>query len=131
MYTRILALFSAVPYSSPATPGFLGEGINDDRLHALNANLAAHLTNTSLQIERGEAGVRLLDELAGCHIISLERPTDGQSLTGAGCDVLTAEGINDLKAQMADVLAETFKAAVDMSVHFQVRTGSCNQFHDI
>ena len=60
MYERILALFSAVPYSPPAKQD--SDGAEMD--------LAAHLTNTSLQTERGEAGVRLLDELVGCHILS-------------------------------------------------------------
>ncbi len=34
---------------------------------------------------------------------------------------LTAEDIDNLKHQVSEVLAETFKAAVEMSVHFQVR----------
>ena len=72
-------------------------------------DLAAHLTNTSLQTERGEAGVRLLDELPGCQILSLP-----------GLGTLALEDVQDLKDQMSDVLAAAFKAALEMSVHFQV-----------
>ena len=34
---------------------------------------------------------------------------------------LTAEDVEELKKQVCEVLADTFKAAVEMSVHFQVR----------
>lgn len=128
MYTRILALFSAIPYSPPATLESLDEeGADNVGLSTLNANLAAHLTNTSLQTERGEAGVRLLDELAGSHVLPLKRLTDGQSQAKVDYDTLTARDIEDLKAQIADVLAETFKAAIDTSVHFQVCMYGCTQ----
>ncbi len=33
----------------------------------------------------------------------------------------TADDISEIKAQISAVLAETIKAAVEMSVHFQVR----------
>jgi len=147
MYTRILSLFSAVPYSSPVA--------SDDKSTSdtINDNLAAHLTNTSLQTERGEAGVRLLDELIGCHVLSSssqtqslpseqphkrarqERPAramaemvDVDRIRASRTeelhrvpqrDALTTEDVQDIKSQIADVLAETFKAALDMSVHFQ------------
>ena len=74
-------------------------------------DLSAHLTNTSLQVERGEAGVRLFDELIGCNI--LNEPSNTTTLT--------QEDIEDIKTQMTEILAETFRAAMNMSIHFQVR----------
>ncbi|KZT06869.1 uncharacterized protein LAESUDRAFT_743194 [Laetiporus sulphureus 93-53] len=146
MYDRILALFSAVPYSNPS------EGKDSSTSSFINEYLAAHLTNTSLQTERGEAGVRLLDELIGSHILSSRlgasamQPQQQQVRTRqprppraigqmmdveqirvarkkqdeqAQRSVFTAEDIEDIKSQISEVLAETFKAALDMSVHFQ------------
>lgn len=150
MYTRILALFSASPYTA-LTAG--KDGADD---FDVNEDLAAHLTNTSLQKERGEAGVRLFDELVGCHIISSGTATSNQPAgpaahatrqprapraIGEALDVdairaarkeqaekaqqrrepslLSADDIEDLKSQVAETLAETFKAALEMSVHFQ------------
>ena len=136
MYDRILALFSAVPYKPPSKQSGGGE-----------VDLAAHLTNTSLQTERGEEGVRLLDELVGCHILSAPqhasrrqqplppramgvamdpdtlhaaRQQQAERAQGAQYPMLTADDIANLKHQVSEVLAETFKAAVEMSVHFQV-----------
>lgn len=153
MYNRILSLFSAVPYSAPT--------VSADKSTStyINEGLAAHLTNTSLQTQRGEAGVRLLDELIGCHIVSSTPvvPTVQQErrsrqprpprAMGEVMDVeqlrsarprhseqasptaepnrFTPEDVEDIKSQVADVLAETFKAALDMSVHFQV--GGCSE----
>ncbi|OBZ65628.1 hypothetical protein A0H81_14446 [Grifola frondosa] len=37
--------------------------------YTYTCTFSPHLRNTSLQTERGEAGVRLLDELIGCHIL--------------------------------------------------------------
>lgn len=105
MYDRVLALFAAVPYVSPTK----GEAVNDAA--AGNIDLTPHLTNTSLQIDRGEEGVHLLDELSGCHILSGAN-TDGGAL-------FTTEDINNIKVQMGSVLAETFKAALEMPIHFQ------------
>ena len=101
----MLALFSAVPYTPPT----------EELTASVQADLSAHLTNTSLQIERGEAGVRLLDELVGCHIL-------GQAGTSEDDATLTEDDLEDLKFQMAEILGETFHAALDMSVHFQVRS---------
>ncbi|KAK7058820.1 putative tubulin--tyrosine ligase pby1 [Paramarasmius palmivorus] len=96
LYTRVLALFSALPYQDPASE--LG-----------NIDLARHLTNTCLQVsDRGEEGVRLLDELAGCRILS-----------GSGDAVFTEDDIGDLKDQMKNILAETFAAALRDPVNFQ------------
>ena len=96
LYTRILALFSSVPFVLPEA--------GDPK-----PPLAPHLTNTSLQTDRGEAGVRLLDELIGCQILS------------PGWDrKLTEEDVNDLVDQAGEILSETFKAALENPVHFQV-----------
>ena len=35
---------------------------------------------------------------------------------------ISAEDVEDIKSQIAETLGETFKAALDMSVHFQVST---------
>ncbi|KAI6153449.1 tubulin-tyrosine ligase family-domain-containing protein [Pisolithus tinctorius] len=96
MYRRMLALFSCEPYDLPRR--------GNDKY------LLPHLTNTSLQIHRGEEGVRLFDELIGCHILS-----------GSRGDLLLSElDIADIKEQMARILADVFKAAVEQPVHFQV-----------
>ncbi|CDO72339.1 hypothetical protein BN946_scf184977.g36 [Trametes cinnabarina] len=100
VYDRILALFSAIPYSPPS--------VRQDGAEEHTVDLAAHLTNTSLQTERGEAGVRLLDELIGCHVLS-----------DPGHLAFSHDDISAIKLQISDVLSETFKAAVEMSVHFQ------------
>lgn len=96
MWTDILALFSSAPYSAPA---------EEDEI----ADLAKHLTNTSLQTDRGEAGVRLLSELVGSQIQS-----------GLSEDrVLTQDDITKIVDQASAVLAETFVAALASPVHFQ------------
>ncbi|KAI0033435.1 TTL-domain-containing protein [Vararia minispora EC-137] len=100
LYRRILALFSSKPYAPPK--------IADDEDGTL-VDLSAHLTNTSLQAHRGEEGVRLFDELIGCHILSGE---------GAG-RMLTAEHVQNIQDQCADALAEVFRAALETPVHFQ------------
>lgn len=138
LYDRILALFSSVPYESPSPPG--GTATQD---------LAAHLTNTSLQKDKGEEFVRLFDELVGCRVMKEgastihdttvrrgprrmmgqamdpdalreQRATQEAERTQAG-GVFTAEDLEDIKSQMSEALSETFKAALEMSVHFQVR----------
>ncbi|KIM85357.1 hypothetical protein PILCRDRAFT_817360 [Piloderma croceum F 1598] len=109
MYPRILALFSAVPYSPP-----IAEEIPERGGH-ISIDMTPHLTNTSLQRHRGE-GVRLLDELVGCPILSHSASSQNaidRQLT------LTNGDIAVLKDQMADVLSETFRAAIENPVHFQ------------
>ncbi|CCM00930.1 uncharacterized protein FIBRA_02977 [Fibroporia radiculosa] len=153
MYTRILSLFSAMSYSPPVV------STDKSSQASINKNLARHLTNTSLQTERGETGVRLLEELVECHVlppsphVGAVRPGEAHPrahqqraprVVGQVMDieqlrasqheqlrkaqdprqadlpkVLTAEDVADIKSQIADVLAETFYAALDMSVHFQ------------
>lgn len=80
-------------------------------------DLAPHLTNTSLQTNPGEQGIFLLDELLGCHVLS----GSGTSKNDIGNVLqLTVHDIAAIKDQMANVLSETFKAALEMPVHFQV-----------
>ncbi|KIM48050.1 hypothetical protein M413DRAFT_439754 [Hebeloma cylindrosporum] len=97
LYTRILALFSPVPYrhlSSSTGPSEI--------------DLRSHLTNTSLQSECGEANVRLLDELEGCHFLS-----------GGEDQQLCAADIDDLVSQIRNVLTDTFNSALQHPIHFQ------------
>lgn len=100
MYDRILALFSAVPYV--ATPTRSGKSSSID--------LTPHLTNTSLQNHNGEEGVRLLEELIGCRIVS----SDQDQLEFKREDTVS------ITSQMVGILAETFKAALESPIHFQV-----------
>ncbi|KAI0824268.1 tubulin-tyrosine ligase [Trametes gibbosa] len=138
VYDRILALFSAVPYVTPSK--------QDHDRKTGQLDLAPHLTNTSLQTERGEAGVRLLDELVGTHVLSSPpyhphkqqpkpRRAMGQAMDldarraamkqqatqtlGGEYPTFKAEDVSEIKRQISEVLSETFKAAVEMSVHFQ------------
>ncbi|KAI9445132.1 TTL-domain-containing protein [Lactarius indigo] len=101
LYTRVLALFSLKPYThpAPATDG----GID----------LVPHLTNSSLQTHRGEEGVRLFDELVGCHVMS------GDAGDGPKSNLLTQSHLENTQDQMAEALSETFKAAIQSPIHFQ------------
>jgi len=110
LYTRVLALFSSKPYTppAPATDG----GID----------LAPHLTNSSLQTHRGE-GVRLFDELVGCHVMS------GDPGGGPGSILLAQSHLENIQDQMADTLSETFKAAIQSPIHFQVRFIFAGEFY--
>lgn len=96
-----------MPYALPTGDGDSAEG-------RTKVDLTPHLTNSSLQTHRGEEGVRLLSELVGCNVLS-HQDADS-SLT------LTSEHIDGIIKQMGDVLAETFKAAVNAPIHFQVRS---------
>lgn len=100
---RLLALFAQKPYAPPAPAG--------DAI-----DLAPHLTNSALQTHRGEEGVRLLDELVGCHILSRGADAPGSDPT------LTLGHLGDIQDQVADALAETFTAALQSPIHFQVRS---------
>ena len=112
-YDRILALFSATPFTSPFSLDF-----SEDP-----TDISAHLTNTSLQKIRGEAGVRLFDELVGSHIISKPGHTSTEPQRGASEEVVFTEvDIYDIKKQIGELLRDSFQAALGMSVHFQVRT---------
>jgi tubulin--tyrosine ligase len=104
-----LALFSSKPYTppAPATDG----GID----------LAPHLTNSSLQTDRGEEGVRLLDELVGCHVMSGDA-------SGGPRSILTQGHLENIQDQMADTLSETFKAAIQSPIHFQVTFSFAGEF---
>ncbi|KAH7921796.1 tubulin-tyrosine ligase [Leucogyrophana mollusca] len=106
LYVRVLALFSSAPYEAPTVKDI---ACGDGRI-----DLIPHLTNTSLQTHNGEEGVRLLDELSGCRILSYPYgAADGEE------SYFTAGDIVSIQRQMANVLAETFKAAVETPVHFQ------------
>ncbi|KAG1826124.1 tubulin-tyrosine ligase family-domain-containing protein [Suillus subaureus] len=100
-----LQLFICV--CQPATK----RGAVNDAAAPGNIDLTPHLTNTSLQIDRGEEGVHLLDELSGCHILSGDNTDRGA--------LFTPTDIENIKVQMGSVLAETFKAALEMPIHFQ------------
>ena len=105
MYDRILALFAASPYEEPVR-----NQADDGRF--LRLDLKPHLTNTSFQDNPGQDVVRLLDELVGCRVGS--RVTDGPT-------EFTAEDLSNVIDQMAFILGETFKAALENPVHFQVK----------
>jgi hypothetical protein len=111
-YTRMLALFSSKPFALPSPSPVPGDAID----------LAPHLTNSSLQTtHRGEedAVVRLLDELVGCHIL----PRGVPDLPGSDPDsTLTSDHLADIQDQIADALAESFTAALQSPIHFQVRS---------
>lgn len=100
LYDRILALFSSETYIDP------NEVDNED---SLDIDLRPHLTNTALQTEAGEANVRLLNELEGCHVLS-----------GDKAGILKKADITALMFQVKDVLVDTFRAALQNPVHFQV-----------
>ncbi|KAG8700616.1 hypothetical protein FRC09_005843 [Ceratobasidium sp. 395] len=102
MCPNILALFAGTAYTPPHSSG-------DDDPDEID--LSPHLTNTSLQDNVDESSVRLLRELAGCTILS--GPL-------AGGITLSLEDISEIEDQAAEVLGETFKAALASSVHFQV-----------
>lgn len=95
-----MALFSSVAYTPPDISA-TGESGRID--------LRPHLTNTSLQTGLGESNVFLLDELEGCHILSGNE--EGS--------VFSRSHIDDLVKQMAGVVAEVFRAALQNPVHFQ------------
>jgi len=101
---RTLALFSSKPYISPVRAA---DGTVD---------LVPHLTNTSLQTHKGEEGVRLFDELLGCHILSGE---ESESDVPGGGSTLTVDHLANIQNQIADILAETFSAALQSPIHFQ------------
>lgn len=101
VYDRILALFSSAPYTSLSAR----EGVDQEA----DIDLRPHLTNTSLQTEFGESNVRLLDELENFHIIS-----GGENVK------FTSSDIKALQTDVAEVLGDVFKAALQNPVHFQV-----------
>ncbi|QRV90804.1 tubulin-tyrosine ligase [Ceratobasidium sp. AG-Ba] len=102
MCPNILALFAGTTYTQPQpSPD------NDPN----NVDLAPHLTNTSLQDDVHESSVRLLRELIGCTILS------GPSANNTS---LSAEDVSKIEDQVAEILGETFKAALASSIHFQV-----------
>jgi hypothetical protein len=121
LFEKILALFSAVPYVQPSVE-------EDEEGDLLPLDLGPHLTNTSLQTDRGEEGVRLFNELVSCHILSGPHGARTQFST---------DDMKSIIDQMVVILAETFKvhslvsngssltrqfqAALENPVHFQVQ----------
>jgi len=105
LYDRVLALFAASPYEEPASN-------QADDGQFLPLDLKPHLTNTSFQDNPGQDVVRLLDELVGCRVVSrvTSSPTE-----------FTTEDVTNIMDQMAFILGETFKAALENPVHFQVK----------
>lgn len=103
LYTRILVLFSAVPY---VEPGF------DSTRHEKPMDLAPHLTNTSLRGHHCDDGVRLLEELIDCRTLSKGLEDNAK---------LAKTDVDDIVSQIVDILAETFKAGLETPIHFQVR----------
>ncbi|KAL0580313.1 putative tubulin--tyrosine ligase pby1 [Marasmius crinis-equi] len=97
LYDRILALFSSKPYQHPD-------------LHQNEIDLACHLTNTSLQAHRGEEGVRLMNELVGCRVLSH---------SGETRRTFAEEDVANITSQMLHVLRETFEAALRDPINFQ------------
>ena len=97
----MLALFSSEAYVAPS---------KSENQHG-DIDLRPHLTNTCLQAETGDEYVRLLDELVGLDVLS---GVDDKQ------EKISKDDIDNLKRQMSEVLAETFRAAVQMPVHFQV-----------
>ena len=120
----MLALFSWKPFALPTR----ATGDDDDAI-----DLAPHLTNSSLQTDRGreleeEGLVRLLDDLVGCHILSSLRGAAPDSSPGGDPDsTLTSDHLANIQDQIADTLAETFTAALQSPIHFQVRSFSCKR----
>ncbi|KAL5534260.1 hypothetical protein ACEPAG_722 [Sanghuangporus baumii] len=101
LYPRVLALFAPEEYKKPSQ-------ISDS---VERSDLRSHLTNTCLQGAVGEENVRLLHELIGCNILS-----------GDGSDasyLFSEEDVASIMDQISDALSETFKAALQMPVHFQ------------
>ena len=82
-------------------------------------DLRPHLTNTSLQRERGEEGVRLLKELIGCQILNYTSP-------GGRSDALGEDDVQAIVSQMVEIIGETFQAATQMPVHFLVSLNELN-----
>jgi hypothetical protein len=97
---HVLALFSAVPYKKPEE--------SDD------FDLTPHLTNTSLQTDRGDENVFLLDELVKNPILSAESQ-----------DTFTNDHALLIRTQMMDILEEIFKSALEFPVHYQVGLTVC------
>ncbi|KAJ6519516.1 tubulin-tyrosine ligase [Mycena sanguinolenta] len=103
LFDKVLALFSAAPYVRPSAE-------KDEDGDPLPVDLEPHLTNTSLQAERGEEGVRLFSELVSCQILS--DPDSARTQ-------FNAEDMQTIIDQIVGILAETFKAALENPIHFQ------------
>lgn len=117
MFTDVLALFAATPYSLPSTSSS-GGGEDESVL-----DLTAHLTNTCLQTAfqspgESDANVHLLSDLVSRPILS-EPPPSSSSSPDPSDPVFTAEMRFLILDRISDVTAELFRAASEQPVHFQ------------
>lgn len=97
LWRHILALFAGIPYVCP--------GNADSPI-----DLKAHLTNTAIIKDNAESSVFLLSELANRTILS--SLNSNIRLTESDIDIIVD--------QTAEVVGETFRAALASPVHFQV-----------
>jgi len=111
LYPRFLALFAAKPYTPPRRSENKDNNDDDDNDAPSPLDLAPHLTNTSLQQECGDENVRLLSELVGSRVISIEGKGGEQHFS--------EEDVKDITDQVAELLADTFRAAINSPIHFQ------------
>ena len=102
-----MALFAGADYVEPQRTRFAG-----------GMDLRAHLTNTSLQFPTPDNpdpndNVRLLSEMIGTPILSF----------GSGGErTLTDRDVESITQMVYQTLADTFSAALESPIHFQVRT---------
>lgn len=104
---HFLTLFASAAYAHPQRDSDAESGVD----------LRAHLTNTSLQTPSPENpdpndNVRLLAEMIGTPILSKEGGGNGRTLSAEDVEVITG--------LVYETLADTFRAALESSVHFQV-----------
>jgi tubulin--tyrosine ligase len=103
----MLALFAASDFEAPAA---LTNDENDD---AAIQDLTAHLTNTCLQsTQTAKESVFLLSDLTGKPYLSPE--------THEAIGTLSPMQTSQIIKKIGEVVAETFKAGLGMSNHFQV-----------
>ena len=103
LYEHVLALFSSEPFES------LGCAADSQTI-----DLRPHLTNTCLQGDPKDASVLLLRELVGSTLL-------GSMFDDPVNPSFTEKDLESIMDQISGALAETFKAALQMPVHFQVR----------
>jgi tubulin--tyrosine ligase len=102
---HFLALFAGADYAE------LHRNLEAER----DMDLRAHLTNTSLQIPTPESpdpndNVRLLSEMVGTPVLSLD----------GGERKLADKDLETITQMVYQALADTFRAALESPVHFQV-----------
>ncbi|KAF8309555.1 hypothetical protein DL93DRAFT_2062864 [Clavulina sp. PMI_390] len=105
---HFLALFAGASYKPPK------RDVDEDG-SSTELDLTAHLTNTSLQTPTSDNpdpndNVRLLSEMVGSPILSS---------TVEESNTLTQEDVDLITRLVYETLADTFRAALESSVHFQ------------